>query len=208
MGGTWHMPLRYDILYFHTPPAFRRNEWYGKNRYQPSNLFRNFRKTIADSGLVKISASWSSEAIGLMSIMPGSRCSRNQWYLTAMLLERGVSLGGSDVAKRRQAWLSSKIVDLMAECGSDLRWRWLETSSRTIQRGRSTRKAWEREMYSASMVERAVSVCNLLPQDTGIPLVWWRNQSETWRIWDRRDPKMRRDRRSLRQHSSREWDPC
>jgi hypothetical protein len=49
--------------------------------YYPSSSFRRQTKSTVESGLVKMSASWSSDEMGLSSTSPGLRCSRNQWYV-------------------------------------------------------------------------------------------------------------------------------
>ena len=59
------------------------------------------------------------------------------------------------------------MVDLMLEFGSCLRYKAVATSSSTMRNGSRTRKACDRDMYSYSMVDRAVSVCNLLAHETG-----------------------------------------
>ena len=56
----------------------------------------------------------------------------------------------------------------MEECGSLFREGEVDTSSRMMRRGSRTQSAWDNEMYSASMVDRAVSICSLLTQETGI----------------------------------------
>ena len=43
----------------------------------------------------------------------------------------------------------------------------MATSSRTMRNGSRTRNACDRDMYSDSIVDSAVSVCNLLAHDTG-----------------------------------------
>jgi hypothetical protein len=48
---------------------------------------------------VNISAFCCFEAIGLISIFPGSSLSWDQWYRIAMCLDLGVNLGGLVVAK-------------------------------------------------------------------------------------------------------------
>ena len=88
--------------------------------------------------------------------------------LTATLFERGVICEGSEFARDRQAWLSLKMAERIAECGSCLRPRDIDTSSSTMRRGRMTLMPFESEIYSASIVERAVSDWRTPPQETGI----------------------------------------
>ncbi len=87
----------------------------------------------------------------------------------------------SDVAKTMQAELSSKMVEgRIVEQNEELwiesdvcvgRWmnEWVRMSWRTRRKGRSSRVAVDRAMYSLSVVDRAISDCSLLAQLMGHP---------------------------------------
>jgi hypothetical protein len=129
----------------------------GHFHHHPINSFRNLWNFASVIDFVKISASWSSVLIHLM-VMSLPICDKKWWYFSAMCFVRGLILG--DFTRSTQPLLSSKNV----ECSSPVT---AASSSNKFFIGMRSRMAWDNAMYSASVVDKAISVCSFDAQITG-----------------------------------------
>lgn len=84
-----------------------------KANYQPQSVLRCRAKTSNGSALVNMSAVLRADGTDFTIIVVGESLDRNQWYLTASDLDRGVIRGGSVVARIWAALLSSNTVDIV-----------------------------------------------------------------------------------------------
>ncbi len=82
-----------------------------------------------------------------------------------MCLDLGVNLG--DIIRVRQAALSSQTV-LILVASSQTMPKQVLNSFRTALIGSNSHIALDDAMYSASIVDSAISVCNLLVHSTGV----------------------------------------
>ena len=110
-------------------------------------------------GFVKISASWSFVSIGKMEIVLSATCFQKRWYLIAMCFVLGVNFELS--ATMMQLLLSSNNLQWNF---SLVLWRGKTSPTSTIKfmRGITSLIAWDRAMYSDSVVLKDISVCSLL----------------------------------------------
>jgi hypothetical protein len=85
----------------------------GLKHHHPQTERRAAMNAEKAKAFVKMSALFSSELISEMTMGVGESMERNQWYLTARDLERGVRRGGSVVARIFAARLSSNTVEIV-----------------------------------------------------------------------------------------------
>ncbi len=135
------------------------------SNYQPQSFFLMLKKDSPCRPLVKISARFSLEStFWIWKAFP--TCSLNQWYLTAMNLEVGVSLG--HLATWMAPWLSSNTVELVTNSiDSEFSPSPLMTSLTSSLKGSSSRKDCKSATYYACSVERALSCCSFDTHKTG-----------------------------------------
>ena len=118
------------------------------------------------SGFVKIWASWSFVSIGKMEIVLSATCFRKWWYLIAICVVLGVNFELS--ATLMQLLLSSNTLQWNYGLGL---WRGKTSPTSTIKfmKGITSLIAWDRAMYSDSVVLKYISVCSLLHYVRGHP---------------------------------------
>ena len=138
----------------------------GNKTYQPMRSNCSFLNMTLSSGFVKISASWSFVSIGKTEIVLSATCFLKWWYLIAICFVLGVNFEHS--ATLTQLLLSSN--NLQWNSGLGL-WRGRTSPTSTIKfmKGITYLIAWDRAMYSDSVVLNAISVCSLLHYVRGHP---------------------------------------
>ena len=134
---------------------------------QPWILQRKYSNCTLGMTFVNISASCSFVSIDLILRILFLTCCLKWWYFTAMCLVWGQYLGL--LANYLAPSLSSNMVHLTVDCGvGSLRIN--NSSSNSSRKGIISRVDWDRAIYSASVVMRAISVYNLIFHILGQPL--------------------------------------
>ena len=137
--------------------------WY---YHQPICWCRKKQKLFSPKGLVRISEICSAVSMDLMMIVPSLTNHLKWWCLMAMCFVQGVNFGL--FATVIQLSLFSQTVQ--RNTGSLVNGPNNPAVSFIIPKnGITSRIALDREMYSISVVLRAIYVCNLLPQVIGNP---------------------------------------
>ena len=137
-----------------------------RHYHQPIIWCRKKQKLFSPKGLVKISAIFSVVSMDLMMIVPSLTNRQKWWYLMAMCFFRGLNF--ELFATLMQLSLSSQTVQRNTGYLVNSPNNPAVSFTRPIN-GITSRIALDREMYSLSVVLRAISVCNLLPQVIGHP---------------------------------------
>ncbi len=136
------------------------------NYHQPRSLVWSMVNFCNGSGLVNISVNWLSVEIHLIWIWPLRTCSLKWWYLIAIWRVLGHMVGAD--MKSTHPLLSLNTVEWVLATVMES-WQ-MELSSCIM--GRIGIKSWrevESKIYSASVVDNAISDCNLEDQRMGQP---------------------------------------
>ena len=127
-------------------------------------MYRRVNNASFESWLVRISASFSSVCVYVISTLPDFTLYMKWWYFNAMCLVRGEKF--VPVAIFIQDWLS--LWTWHTNLGFCMRiGNTLLISSIIVISGNTSRKADDNAMSSASVVLRAIPVCNKLRQYMG-----------------------------------------
>ena len=149
--GNSHTPSRGFVSHFH----------------HPINFLLKRSKVFLVSGFVPISASWFSVAtFSIVNSLP--TIDLKWWYFKFMCFVRGLNFGA--VASSNAPLLSSKAVHfIVGFSASNPSIRFASSLQNRINTF-VVRIDCERQMYLASVVDKAISVCNLEFQYTKHPL--------------------------------------
>jgi hypothetical protein len=171
-------PMPWDnvplIVKSHTPPrtvvtADERSQGFSFDGFslyfgQPMSNCLNTANCESPSGFVNISATYLEDSRYVIDIVPSFTCLRKWWYFRAICSLRGLIRGA--LTRSMQPWLSSCILQCTTgvagsngiECYNSRKWP---------TRGSISRRDCDNAMYSASVVDKAISLCNLLDHITG-----------------------------------------
>ncbi len=171
LGGGSHQtrnkearPKSHYWHYSHTP------SWC-KSSYQISIFNLSLKKISSQTGLVNTSATWSSLEQYLISVKPSGlakvlTCFQKWWYMIAICFHLGVNFGLFNIAMqdRLSSWTFKTNLGWGRYKG-DITF----ISLIKVYIGIVSLRACDNAMYSASAVERAISVWSLLWQKIGYP---------------------------------------
>ena len=128
------------------------------------SLFWRYVKALKRSGFVKMSVSWSVVCIHCILRCPLRACSRKWCYLMAIWRVHGLVF--RDLINSTQPLLSSKTV----ECAIVSPIRTFVSAAISLSNdymGIESRMAWDKAIYSASIVLKVISVCSLDAHNAG-----------------------------------------
>jgi hypothetical protein len=129
-----------------------------EERHHPKSCWRSLVNLDATNGFVKMSANWSSVMFHLILVSPVFTYSRKWWYFIAMCLDLGRIVGAA--IKSTHPLLSSKTVECVLACDSGMLQIW-HRSLKMVRRCIRSLSDWDKEMYFASVVDKAISVWSL-----------------------------------------------
>jgi len=137
--------------------------------YYPINLFQSQWNFTTGRPFMNISAIWSTMFTYWIMTAPCATWSQKKWYLNPICFVQGIIFGA--FASEMAPWSSSKTVEWVMACDMEIP-KHSTTSRINTLVGRRLCMLWLSTIYSASMVDRATSVCNLLAHIKGQPTTY------------------------------------
>lgn len=149
--------------------------------HQPKRESQRETKEDAERGCVKISTNWCLVSIQQMERLPFLTWEQKWWYFKAMRQVLGCIFGA--LASSTQPLLSSKMVE-WATVEPTINFVVVPSSWRRPHIGMRSWADWERAMYSASVVLKAISVSLFEHHRTGQEA-----KVITCKVWQKKDPQ-------------------